>query len=120
MQKNLYDQSCLTWNPQGRLFQVEYAMEAVNQGTCLIGLKSKTHVVLCGLKSTMHETLGYYQDKLFPVSKNVGLGISGLTPDGRIIHKHLKNECLNYNYVYESPHPIEKLVTKLSESKFKD
>lgn len=117
MQKNLYDKSCLTWNPQGRLYQVEYAMEAVNQGTCLIGLKSNTHVVLCGLRSTMHEKLGYYQEKLFAVSKNCGIGISGLTPDGRIIHKYLKNECLNYNFVYDSPHPIERLVTKLSESK---
>jgi 20S proteasome subunit alpha 6 len=117
MQKNLYDKDCLTWNPQGRLFQVEYAMEAVNQGTCLIGIKSKNHVVLCGIRSTMHETLGFYQDKLFVVNKNIGMGISGLTPDGRIIHKYLKNECLNYNYVYENSHPVEKLVVKLSEGK---
>ena len=32
MQKSLYDRSTLTWSPQGRLYQVEYAMEAVNQG----------------------------------------------------------------------------------------
>ena len=46
MQKSLYDQSTLTWSPQGRLYQVEYAMEAVNQGNLLIGVKSNTHVVL--------------------------------------------------------------------------
>lgn len=118
MQKSNYDSSCLIWNPQGRLFQIEYAMEAVNQGTCLLGLRSKTHVVLCGLKSTMDETLGYYQEKLFPISNHMGLGISGLTPDGRLIHKYLKNECLNYNYIYDSNHPVERLVTKLSESNF--
>lgn len=117
MQKSNYDHSCLVWSPQGRLYQVEYAMEAVNQGTCLLGLRSKNHVVLCGLKSTMHESLGYYQDKIFNVSNHVGLGISGLTPDGRLIHKHLKNECLNYNYVYDSTYPVERLVTKLADSK---
>ena len=39
MQKSLYDQSALTWSPQGRLYQVEYAMEAVNQGNLLLGQK---------------------------------------------------------------------------------
>ena len=50
MQKSLYDQSALTWSPQGRLYQVEYAMEAVNQGNLLLGVRSNTHVVLVGLK----------------------------------------------------------------------
>lgn len=118
MQKSLYDSSCLIWNPQGRLFQVEYAMEAVNQGTCLLGLKSNKYVVLCGLRSTMHDTLGYYQEKLFSISSHMGMGISGLTPDGRLLHKFLKSECLNYNYIYDSNYPVEKLVTKIAESKF--
>jgi len=118
MQKGLYDSSVLTWSPQGRLFQVEYAMEAVNQGTCLLGLKSKTHSVLCGLKSTMHDKLCYHQDKLFSVAPHIGMGISGLTPDGRLLHKYMKNECLNYNYIYDSNFPVERLVTKISESMF--
>lgn len=117
MQKSLYDNSCLIWSPQGRLYQVEYAMEAVNQGTCILGLKSKTHVVLCGLKSTMHDTLGYYQEKIFTISSHMGMGISGLTPDGLLMHRYLKNECLNYSFVYDSNYPVERLVTKISESK---
>ena len=57
MQKSLYDQSALTWSPQGRLYQVEYAMEAVNQGNLLLGVRSNTHVVLVGFKSSPNETL---------------------------------------------------------------
>lgn len=117
MQKSLYDSSCLTWSPQGRLYQVEYAKEAVNQGTCLVGLRSNTHAVLCGLRSTMHEKLAFHQEKLFSVSSNIGLGISGLTPDGRLLHKYMKNECLNYTYVFDANHPVERLVTKIAESK---
>ena len=37
-------------SPQGRLFQVEYAQEAVKQGSVVVGLVSKTHVVLTALK----------------------------------------------------------------------
>eukprot|EP00340_Litonotus_pictus_P008223 CAMPEP_0170514704 /NCGR_PEP_ID=MMETSP0209-20121228/1281_1 /TAXON_ID=665100 ORGANISM="Litonotus pictus, Strain P1" /NCGR_SAMPLE_ID=MMETSP0209 /ASSEMBLY_ACC=CAM_ASM_000301 /LENGTH=195 /DNA_ID=CAMNT_0010798901 /DNA_START=153 /DNA_END=740 /DNA_ORIENTATION=+ len=63
----------------------------------------------------MHDSLGYYQEKLYSVSNNMGMGISGLTPDGRILHKYMKNECLNYFYVYNNQHPVERLVTKVSE-----
>lgn len=82
MQKNLYDYSCLIWSPEGRLLQVEYAMEAVKQGTCLLGVRSDTHVVLCGLRNKPSE-LAFYQEKLFKISTNMGIGISGLTADGR-------------------------------------
>ncbi len=39
MFRNQYDTDVTTWSPQGRLFQVEYAMEAVKQGSCAVGLK---------------------------------------------------------------------------------
>jgi 20S proteasome alpha/beta subunit len=37
---------------------------------------------LCGLKATSNEKLAFYQEKLFKVSNHMGVGISGLTPDG--------------------------------------
>lgn len=35
---------------QGRIYQVEYAEEAVKQGSATVGLKSETHAVLVALK----------------------------------------------------------------------
>jgi 20S proteasome subunit alpha 6 len=115
MQKSLYDQSTLTWSPQGRLYQVEYAMEAVNQGNLLIGVRSNTHVVLVGFKTAPHEKLSYYPEKLFKVSNHIGMGIAGLTPDGRLLYQYLKNQCLNYNFTFNSDYPIEKLINKIGE-----
>jgi hypothetical protein len=37
-------------SPQGRIFQVEYAQEAVKQGSVVVGIASKTHVVLAAIK----------------------------------------------------------------------
>ena len=115
MQKSLYDRSALTWSPQGRLYQVEYAMEAVNQGNLLLGLKSNSHVVLVGFKSSQNETLSYFPEKLFRISNHMGIGMAGLTPDGRLLYSYMKNECLNFNYTYRTNHPIERLVTKIAE-----
>lgn len=95
MQKNLYDYSTLIWSPQGKLYQVEYAMEAVNLGNCLVGIRSNDYVVLCGLKSKSHETLSYYQDKLFKASQHIAIGVAGLTPDGSKNAKYIYSSNLN-------------------------
>ena len=59
MLKGLYDLDCVTWSPQGKLFQVEYAMEAVKQGSICLGLRSEKHVVLCSLKKLPSELACY-------------------------------------------------------------
>lgn len=45
-----YDSDCTTWNPQGKILQVEYALEAVSQGSLCIGLRSAQAAVLIALK----------------------------------------------------------------------
>jgi hypothetical protein len=48
---NLYTNADVTtWSPQGRLLQVEYAMEAVNQGSACLGLKSKDYAIVASIK----------------------------------------------------------------------
>jgi 20S proteasome subunit alpha 6 len=48
--RNSYDNDSVTYSPTGRLFQVEYALEAIKQGSAAVGLVSKTHAVLVALK----------------------------------------------------------------------
>lgn len=115
MQKSLYEHRVLTWSRKGRLYQVEYAMEAVNQGKLLLGLKSDKSVVLVGFKSSPSKTLSYYPEKLFRVSSHLGMGIAGLNPDGHILYQFMKNECLNYNYTFNANYPTERLVVKIAE-----
>jgi 20S proteasome subunit alpha 6 len=46
MFRNQYDGDNTTWSPQGRIHQVEYAMEAVKQGSATVGIKSSTHAIV--------------------------------------------------------------------------
>ena len=44
-------------SPQGRIFQVEYAQEAVKQGSVVVGIVSKTHAVLAAIKVSLPSLL---------------------------------------------------------------
>jgi len=114
MLNNLYDTDCVTWNPKGKLLQVDYALEAVKQGSICVGLRNKTHTVLATLKKSKSE-LASFQEKIFKVDEHVGMAISGLTADARVICKYMRNECLNHKYVYDSPHPFGRLLNKVAE-----
>lgn len=57
MFRNNYDNDSVTFSPQGRIFQVEYAQEAVKQGSVVVGIVSKTHAVLAALKVSLLPSL---------------------------------------------------------------
>jgi 20S proteasome alpha/beta subunit len=66
------------WWSQGRIHQIEYACEAVKQGSACVGLRSKTHAVLATLKRSSSE-LASYQQKVFKIDDHIGIAIAGLT-----------------------------------------
>jgi 20S proteasome subunit alpha 6 len=76
--------------------------------------QSKTHAVLATLKRAPSE-LSSYQRKVFKIDDHMGIAISGLTADGRILCRYMRNECLNHRYVYESPMPLGRLVRQVAD-----
>ncbi|KOB64189.1 Proteasome subunit alpha type, partial [Operophtera brumata] len=82
--RNQYDSDVTVWSPQGRLHQVEYAMEAVKLGSATVGLKNKQYAVLLALKRAVSE-LSAYQKKVIPIDEHIGISISGLTADARML-----------------------------------
>eukprot|EP00128_Syssomonas_multiformis_P013934 Colp12_sorted_trinity150504_noHs@8044 len=114
MFRNQYDNDITTWSPHGRLHQIEYAMEAVKQGACAVGLKSKTHAVILALKRASSE-LSAHQKKIFVIDEHIGIAIAGLTSDARVLSKFMRNECLNSRFVYDSLLPVSRLVTAVGD-----
>mmetsp|Transcript_979 Transcript_979/g.1597 ORF Transcript_979/g.1597 Transcript_979/m.1597 type:complete len:257 (+) Transcript_979:48-818(+) len=114
MFRNQYDTDVTVWSPQGRLHQVEYAMEAVNQGTVCLGLRSSTHVVIAALKRSPNE-LASYQKKIQKIDNHMGIGMSGLTADGRSLVKYMRTEALNHKYVYGTPMQAGRIVVDLAD-----
>jgi len=109
---NQYDSDVTIWSPQGRLHQVEYAMEAVKQGSATVGLKSNTHAVLVALKRASSE-LSSHQKKILPIDDHVGVSIAGLTADARTISRWMRTECLNSRYAHDTPLPVSRMIGDL-------
>ncbi|XP_015126340.1 proteasome subunit alpha type-1 [Diachasma alloeum] len=112
MFRNQYDSDVTVWSPQGRLHQVEYAMEAVKLGSATVGLKNKTHAVLIALKRASSE-LSAYQKKIIPIDKHMGISIAGLTADARMLSRYMRTECLNYKYSHDDVLPVNRLIATL-------
>eukprot|EP00475_Leptophrys_vorax_P016544 TRINITY_DN2300_c0_g1_i1.p2 TRINITY_DN2300_c0_g1~~TRINITY_DN2300_c0_g1_i1.p2 ORF type:complete len:281 (+),score=78.13 TRINITY_DN2300_c0_g1_i1:49-891(+) len=114
MFRSQYDTDVTTFSPQGRLHQVEYACEAVKQGSAVVGITSKNFAVLSALRRSPGD-LASYQKKLFRVDDHLGIGISGLVADGRALSEYMRQESLNHKYVFGSPIDAGRLVTSISE-----
>lgn len=109
MFRNQYDSDVTIWSPQGRLHQVEYAMEAVKQGSATVALKSDTHAVLVALKRASSD-LSSHQKKILPIDDHVGISIAGLTADARSISRWMRAECMNSRYAHDTPLPVSRLI----------
>lgn len=82
--RNQYDSDVTVWSPQGRIHQVEYAMEAVKLGTATVGVKNEKYAVLVALKRAS-SNLASYQKKIIPIDNYLGVSMSGLTADARVL-----------------------------------
>lgn len=89
-------------------------MEAVKQGSASVGMRNGSHVVLATLKRSISE-LASHQKKLSQVDSHVGVAISGLTSDARVLTRFMRNECLNHSYVYGSPVPLARLALEVAD-----
>merc|ERR1712050_314978 len=109
MFRNQYDMDVSVWSPQGRIHQIDYAMEAVKQGSATVGLKSQTHAVLVALMRAPSD-LAEHQKKILHIDDHIGVAIAGLTADARLLSKYMRSECLDSRFAYGTPLPVGRLV----------
>lgn len=113
MFRNQYDSDVTTWSPQGRLHQVEYAMEAVKQGSAVVGLKSKDYAVLVALKRTATNLQVEGQKKIIPLDVHMGMAIAGLTADAKSLSRWIRTECLHSRYFNNTALRMSNVMTDL-------
>ncbi|KAI3420381.1 hypothetical protein GPALN_003682 [Globodera pallida] len=112
MFRNQYDSDVTVFSPQGRLHQIDYAIEAMRQGSAAVAIRSKDCAVVVALMRAQNE-LSSYQQKVFKLDDHLGLSMSGLISDGRILARFMQGECAEFRWNYHSPISIELLNRKL-------
>lgn len=114
-----YDQRTTTFSQQGRLYQVEYAIEATNSAGAALGVLGQNCVVLAGEKKTSSKLLDQSQqyEKIFEIDEHVAVAVAGVTADANTLIEDLRLRAQQYRYKYGEPIPVEQLVVQLCDVK---
>lgn len=112
-----YDSKTTTFSPEGRLYQVEYAMEAINSAGSTIGILAEDGVVLCGEKKTTSKLLDQagQHEKLFKLNGQLFCAVAGLTSDANVLINKLRVSAHQHVFTYGESIPVETLVTSICD-----
>ncbi len=106
-----YDRAITVFSPDGRLFQVEYAMELVNRGATIIGIQCEEGVVLGSEENIEALEEAEYSWKIFKVDDHIGAAIVGLSSDARVLIDQARIYAQSNKLTYDEPIDVE-VVTK--------
>lgn len=92
-----YDLSSSTFSPDGRIFQVEYASKAVENGGTALGLKCRDGVVLAVEKPILNKMLLPTSNRrIHSVDEAHGVAVTGFVADARQIVNRARDEAIGY------------------------
>lgn len=115
-QQMQYDRAKTIFSPEGRLFQVEYAREAVKKGSTSVGVTYDEGVVLAATRENP-ELQSRNPDKVFEVDDHIAVTVSGLVSDGRALLNDAREEAQRNVMVYDEPVPTSALAKFLADRK---
>ncbi|SCU80206.1 LADA_0B05688g1_1 [Lachancea dasiensis] len=107
-----YDRALSIFSPDGHIFQVEYALEAVKRGTCAVGIKGTDCVVVgCERRSTLKlQDPRITPSKISTIDSHVVLSFAGLNADSRILIEKARVEAQSHKLTLEDPVSIDYLT----------
>eukprot|EP00484_Ammonia_sp_Unknown_P002439 CAMPEP_0197075078 /NCGR_PEP_ID=MMETSP1384-20130603/211428_1 /TAXON_ID=29189 /ORGANISM="Ammonia sp." /LENGTH=249 /DNA_ID=CAMNT_0042513921 /DNA_START=1140 /DNA_END=1889 /DNA_ORIENTATION=+ len=106
-----YDRRTTTFSPDGRLFQVEYAMEAIRNASACIGISYKDGILLVGEKNIKSKLwIPERSEKFAIIADHIVVSIAGITADANILVDDAQLNAARYEYKYQQAMPLEMCV----------
>lgn len=113
-----YDRAITVFSPDGKLFQVQYAQEAVKRGLTALGIKVNEGVVLAAerkVRSKLVEEASV--EKIFQVDEHIGAAASGLIADARVLIDQARVEAQINRLRYDEPMSVQMLAKRIGDIK---
>lgn len=103
----------------GHLYQVEYAITAIQNAAAAVGILTEQGIVIAGQKKTGSKLLAppKTSEKLYKLDTHVAAAVAGLTSDADILVDYARLTAQRYRYRYDEPMPVEQLVKTLCNQK---
>jgi proteasome alpha subunit len=113
-----YDRGITVFSPDGRLFQVEYAREAVKKGSTTIGIKYDGGVALIVDKKSPSRLLEPKStEKIHDIDDYIGCATSGLVADARVLVDEARKQAQIHRINYGENISVSMLVKKICDQK---
>lgn len=113
-----YDRAITVFSPDGRLFQVEYAREAVKRGTTACGITYKNGVLLAVDKSISSKLIIPESiEKIFKIDEHIAISTSGLVADARRLVEDARLIAQRNRLVYNEPVTVLSLTREICNTK---
>ncbi|KAG5894520.1 hypothetical protein JTB14_026809 [Gonioctena quinquepunctata] len=114
-----YDTRTTIFSPEGRLYQVEYAMEAISHaGTCL-GILANDGILLAAERRNTNKLLDevFASEKIYKLNEDMVCSVAGITSDANVLTNELRLIGQRYLFQYRESIPCEQLVSWLCDVK---
>jgi len=114
-----YDTRTTIFSPEGRLYQVEYAMEAIGHAGTGLGILANDGIVLAAERRNTNKLLDevFHSEKIYNLNENMSCSVAGLTSDANVLTNELRVIGQRYKYQYGEEIPCEHLVSYLCDIK---
>lgn len=111
-----YDRAITIFSPEGRLYQVEYALELVKRGAPIVGVVSTEGTILAANETpeSRLEDPEYFR-KIFQLDDHIGVAIAGLSSDARVLISQARIICQSNRLLYDELVDVETLSRKIGD-----
>jgi proteasome alpha subunit len=110
-----YDRATTLFSPDGRLYQVEYAIETVRRGSLAVGIISKDGVIIAAEERTRKLQTFDSTQKIFQIDNHIGVAVAGYIPDGRAQVDQARFFAQSTRLIYDEPVDVEAVAKNLAD-----
>lgn len=110
-----YDRAITVFSPDGRLYQVEYAIETVRRGTIAVGVKCKDGIVIAVEEKTRKLQISDVAQKIFQIDDHVGVAAAGYIPDARSQVDNARFFSQSNKMIYDEAVEVETIAKHLAD-----